>query len=141
MRAARDAPRITTFFAAAAVRRPRTMLLGAVAFALACATFGLQTPHLLGRGSNDFVAHGSQSLRAQAVVERASGLSASPQLLVLVPDPTRSRLARVAHILASEPLFPKLAPTLYSRDRRSALVAAYARAGVSEARWRGAADR
>ncbi len=104
-------------------------------------TFGLATPRLLGRASNDFVAQGSESLRAEALVERASGLSASPQLLVLVREPTSRRLTRVERIVESEPLFPKLAPPLYSRDRRAALVAAYARAGVSEARWRKAADR
>jgi uncharacterized membrane protein YdfJ with MMPL/SSD domain len=117
------------------------MLAGALAFAIVCATFGLQTPRLLGRASNDFVAQGSESLRAEALVERASGLSASPQLLVLVRDPTPRRLARVANIVETEPLFPKRAPPLFSRDRRAALVAAYARAGVSEARWRSAADR
>ena len=35
------------------------------------------TPRLLGRGSNEFVASGSESLRAEAAVEHASGLSAS----------------------------------------------------------------
>ena len=133
--------RITSLFAAAAVRAPRSMLLGALAFALVCGALGLETPRLLGRGSNDFVAQGSESLRAEGLVQGASGLSASPQLLVLVRDPTRTRLARVARVVRSEPLFPKLAPPLYSRDRGSALVAAYARAGVSEARWRSAADR
>jgi RND superfamily putative drug exporter len=132
---------ISALFAAAAVRMPRTMLLGALVFAILCAAFGLATPRLLGRASNDFVAQGSESVRAQAVVERASGLSASPQLLVLVHDPTPRRLARVERIVGSEPLFPQHAPPLYSRDRGAALVAAYARAGVSEARWRQAADR
>ena len=117
------------------------MLAGALVFAIVGATFGLQTPRLLGRASNDFVAQGSESLRAEALVEGASGLSASPQLLVLVRSPTRRRLAHVARIVGSEPLFPKQAPPLYSRDRRAALVATYARAGVSEARWRSAADR
>jgi uncharacterized membrane protein YdfJ with MMPL/SSD domain len=117
------------------------MLVAALVFAIVCAAFGLQTPRLLGRASNDFVAQGSESLRAEAIVERASGLSASPQLLVLVRSPTRARLKRVAGIVDSEPLFPKRAPTLYSRDRRAALVAAYGRAGVSEARWRSAAER
>jgi putative drug exporter of the RND superfamily len=117
------------------------MLAAALVFAIVCAALGHQTPRLLGRASNDFVAQGSESLRAEALVERASGLSASPQLLVLVRDPTPRRLSRVVRIVDSEPLFPKRAPALYSRDRRSALVAAYARAGVSEARWRSAADR
>ena len=132
---------ITATFAAAAVRAPGAMLLGALVFAILCAGFGLETPRLLGRGSNDFVAQGSESLRAEALVEHASGLSASPQLLVLVRRPTSRRLARAARIVGAEPLFPHQAPTLYSRDRRAALIVAYARAGNSEARWRSAADR
>ena len=79
---------VTSLFAEAAVRAPRAMLIGALVFAIVCAAFGLATPRLLGRASNDFVAQGSESLRAEALVERASGLSASPQLLVLVRDPT-----------------------------------------------------
>ena len=71
-----------------AVRAPRRVLAVAVAFAVVAAGFGLATPHLLGRGSNDFVAHGSQSLRAEPAVEAASGLSAAPQVLVLVRNPT-----------------------------------------------------
>ena len=51
------------------------------------------------------------------------------------------RLARVGEIVDSEPVFPRRAATLYSRDRRAALVAAYARAGISEARWRTAAQQ
>src|SRR4051812_10359579 len=117
------------------------MLLGALVFAIVCAALGLETPRLLGRASNDFVAQGSESLRAEALVEHASGLSASPQLLVLVRHPTVTRLAQVGRIVDSEPLFPKRAPALYARNRRAALVAAYARAGISEARWRSAAER
>jgi len=57
-------------------------------FAIIAAIFGLATPRLLGRGSNDFVAQGSESLRAERAVEKASGLSAAPQVLVLVRNPT-----------------------------------------------------
>ena len=117
------------------------MLVAVLVFAIVCAALGHETPRLLGRASNDFVAQGSESLRAEALVEHASGLSASPQLLVLVHDPTATRLAQVGHIVDAEPLFPKRAPALYSSDRRAALVAAYARAGISEARWRSAAER
>ena len=78
------------FFADLTVRRPRTVLAVAGALAVVAAAFGWQTPGLLGRASNDFVAKGSESLRAEAAVERASGLSAAPQLLVLVRDPNRA---------------------------------------------------
>ena len=67
-----------------AIRAPRRVLAAALAFAIIGVAFGLDTPGLLGRGSNDFVTHGSESLRAERAVEAASGLSAAPQVLVLV---------------------------------------------------------
>jgi uncharacterized membrane protein YdfJ with MMPL/SSD domain len=123
------------------IRRPRTLLAVVGGLAVVAAAFGWQAPGLLGRASNEFVAKGSQSLRAQAAVERASGLSASPQLLVLVRDPTAPRLARVGRLIRSEPLFPVVRPPLVSRDGHKAIVAAYARAGVSQREWRRASKR
>ena len=128
-------------FADLVVRRPRTVLAVAGVLAVVAAAFGWETPRLLGRASNDFVAKGSESLIAQAAVERASGLSAAPQLLVLVRDPTQERLARVVRIVRTEPVFPSLSPTLVSRDGNEAMVAAYARAGISERLWRRASER
>jgi uncharacterized membrane protein YdfJ with MMPL/SSD domain len=129
------------FFADLAVRRPRTVLAVVALLAVVAAVFGLRTPSLLGRASNDFVAKGSESLRAEAAVERASGLSATPQVLVLVQRPTEARLARVTALVRSEPVFPVTATPLYSRDRRQALVAGYAKAGISQRVWRKAAER
>jgi uncharacterized membrane protein YdfJ with MMPL/SSD domain len=123
------------------VRRPRTLLAAVAVIALIAAAFGWQTPHLLGRASNDFVAKGSESLRAQAAIERASGVSASPQLLVLVHDPTARRIARVDALIRVEPLFPVVRPPLLSRDGHEAIVAAFARAGVSQRQWRSASER
>ena len=128
-------------FADLVVRRPRTVLAVAGVLAVLAAAFGWETPRLLGRASNDFVAKGSESLRAEAAVEHASGLSAAPQVLVLVRDPTRERLAWVVRIVRTEPVFPSLSPTLFSRDGSEAIVAAYARAGVSERLWRRASER
>src|SRR5581483_7933883 len=129
-----------TFLANLAVRRPVT-LLGCVAVAaMVAGAVGFRTPHLLGRASNDFVAKGSESLRAEDAIEQASGLSAAPQLLVLVRRPTPARLARVDALIRTEPGFPRLA-TLFSRDREEAIVAAYARARVSQRAWREAAVR
>ncbi|MGZ4381530.1 MAG: MMPL family transporter [Gaiellaceae bacterium] len=124
-----------------AVRAPGRVLAAAAAFAVVAAGFGLATPHLLGRGSNDFVARGSESLRAERVVEAASGISAAPQVLVLVRRPTARRLARVVAAIRSEPAFPVIAPPLRSTDGTEALLAAYARAGVSQRVWRAAAER
>src|SRR5450830_328235 len=124
-----------------AVRAPRRVLAATLAFTIVSAVLGLQTPRLLGRGSNDFVAYGSQSLRAERGVERASGLSAAPQVLVLVREPTPRRLARVSAAIRAEPIFPAIASPLRSRDGREALLAAYARANISERVWRQSAER
>lgn len=124
-----------------AIRAPRRVLLGAAVFAVVGVVFGLGTPELLGRGSNDFVARESESIRAERAVEAASGLSAVPQVLVLVRRPTEERLARVAAAIRSEPTFPVVAPALRSLDGTAALVSAYARAGVSQRVWREAAER
>ncbi len=123
------------------VHAPRRVLAAAVVFAVIAAAFGLQTPRLLGHASNDFVAQGGESERAEAEIERNSRLSASPQLLVLVRRPTEARLARVVALVRAEPTFPAIAPTVFSRDRREAIVSAYARAGISEDAWRQAAER
>ena len=124
-----------------AIRAPRWVLAGAAAFAVVAAVFGLGTPKLLGRGSNDFVAQGSESIRAERAVEAASGVSATPQVLVLVQKPTAARLARVVATVRSEPVFPVVAAPLRSRDGSEALVAAYASAAVSQRIWRQAAQR
>ncbi|HEY7074438.1 MAG TPA: MMPL family transporter, partial [Solirubrobacteraceae bacterium] len=117
------------------------MLAVAAVFAAVAAVLGSATPRLVGRGSNDFVAAGSESLRAEHAIERASGLSAAPQVLVLVRNPTRSRLSRVAAIVGADPVFPVVAPPLRSRDGREAIVAAYARSRDSQRVWRQAAQR
>ena len=124
-----------------AVRAPRRVLVATLALTVVAAVLGLQTPRLLGRGSNDFVASGSQSLRAERGIERASGLSAAPQVLVLVRDPTPQRLAQVSAAIRAEPIFPAIALPLHSRDGREALLVAYARANVSQRLWRQAAER
>jgi len=137
-RLTRSARRLT-FFAELAVRGPRRVLAAAALLAVVAAALGRQTPHLLGRGANDFVAQGSESIAAEKTIEAASGLSAPPQLLVLIRSPSRLRLARVASIIRSEPTFPVLAAPLFSRNGSEALVAAYARASLSQRAWRQAA--
>ena len=124
-----------------AIRRPRRVLLAALVLAIVGVVLGLGTPKLLGRGSNDFVARASESIRAERAVEAASGLSAVPQVLVLARRPTSERLARVVGAIRSEPAFPVVAAPIRSRDGGSVLLAAYASAGVSQRVWRDAAVR
>ncbi|MGZ8694726.1 MAG: MMPL family transporter, partial [Gaiellaceae bacterium] len=129
------------WLASLVIRAPgRTVAIVGV-LALVAAAFGLSTPGKLGRASNEFVAEGSESLRAEAVVERASGLSPGPQVLVLVRDPSRARVARVSALIRTEPLFQAIGRPILSRDRRAAIIPAFARAGVSQRRWREAAKR
>jgi RND superfamily putative drug exporter len=123
------------------VRAPRWALAGAVVFGVAAAVLGSSTPHLLGRGSNDFSAAGSESSRAESAVERATGLSAEPELLVLVRRPTAARLAQVRAAIRREAAFPVVASVLRSPAHDEALVPAYGRAGISQAVWRSASQR
>jgi uncharacterized membrane protein YdfJ with MMPL/SSD domain len=124
-----------------AARAPWRTLAAAAAFAVVAAVFGLGTPGLLGRGSNDFVTYGSESLRAERAVEAASGISPTPQALVLVRRPTPARLARVVAAIRSEPAFPVIGATIRSKDGQEALVSGYARADLSQHVWRDAAER
>src|SRR5262249_24324385 len=85
--------------------------------------------------------YGSESLRAQRAVEAASGISATPQVLVLVRRPTAERLARVDAAIRAEPTFPVTVAPIRSKDGTEAVGAAYARAGLSQRVWRDAAER
>ena len=123
------------------MRSPRLVIAAIVVFGVTAAGFGLRTPHLLGRSSNEFVAGGSESIRAESLVEHASGVSAAPQLIVLVRPPTSLRLRRVAALIGDERMFPVVARPVLSRDRREGVVAAYARGDVSQELWRQAAQR
>ena len=107
---------------------PRRVLAMAIVFAAVAGTFGLATPGLLGGGGNDFLPQGSESVRVDDAVERASGLSSAPQVLVLVRAATPARIARAAAAIRTEPAFPVIAPVVRSRNGRDALLVAYARA-------------
>src|SRR4051794_28601024 len=126
-----------------ATLHPRRVLAVTAAFAVAAAVLGLGVPSRLGRASNDFLPGDAQSVRAENAVEAASGLSAAPQLLVLVQRPTRARLGRVAALVRTEPVFPVLAAPLFSRDRSEAVAPRIRAAGTRHKRWPrgpGAAD-
>src|SRR5829696_4307099 len=123
------------------VRAPRRVLAVALAFAVVAAAFGLETPRLLGRGSNDFIAVSSESAAVDRRIERTTGLSSSPQVLVLVRAPTPARLRQVETAIRSEPSFAVVARPVRSVNGKEALVAAYARADLPGRAWRSAAAR
>jgi RND superfamily putative drug exporter len=119
--------------AALIVRWPRRVLAAAAVFAVVAVAFGHETPKLLGRGTNDFAAAGSESSRVDAEIERATGRSAAPQVLVL----TRGPVAPVVAAIRSEPAFTQIS-VVPSTDGSRKLVVAY---GVRGAHWRDASVR
>ena len=62
-------------------------------------------------------------------------------MLVLVRHPTAQRLVRVVAAIRSEPVFPVVASSVRSKNGKEVLIAAYAKAGVSQRVWRDAAER
>jgi uncharacterized membrane protein YdfJ with MMPL/SSD domain len=128
-------------FADLIVGAPRRVLATAIVFAAVAGTFGLATPGLLGGGGDEFLPRGSESTRVDDAVERASGLSSAPQVLVLVRAATGTRIARAAAAIRAEPAFPVIAPVVRSRNGRDALLVAYARADGVGGGWGAAAAR
>ena len=90
------------------VRRRRLVLAFTVVFLLFAGAFGGPVVSLLDN-DDDFEDHGSESILARDAVERATGRSASPDLIALVrlgaPIDTpqaREKITRVAHSLRDE---------------------------------------
>jgi uncharacterized membrane protein YdfJ with MMPL/SSD domain len=113
------------------VRAPRRVLAAALLFAAVAAAFGLQTPSLLGRGGNDFAAAGSESSRVDAAIERATGRTASPRVLVLVRS--RADLAPTLAAVRADP-WRTGAGTIRSTSGRTWIVYAYGDSGGLQAR-------
>jgi uncharacterized membrane protein YdfJ with MMPL/SSD domain len=125
-------------------RRHRLVLVVAAVFVLFAAAFGGPLVTLLD-SDDDFEDHASESVLARDAVERASGRSGSPDLVVLVrlgadadsPAATQ-KIARVAGALRDPGVADVIAyrggepPELVSRDRRSTYLLATFRSGVDE---------
>ena len=87
------------------VRRRRLVLAFTVVFVLFAGAFGGPVVSLL-ENDDDFEDHGSESILARDAVERATGRSASPDLIALVrlgapvgTPQAREKIARVARSL------------------------------------------
>ena len=123
------------------VRAPRRVIAAVVACAIVAGVFGLQAPRLLGPRLERLRRSGRRE-RTRRGGDRAQlgpvGVTAGARARAR-PDAAAARAGRAA--IRSEPAFPALAPTTRSRDGRSAVVSAYARAGISENAWREAAQR
>ena len=125
-------------------RRRRPVLAFTVVFVLFAAAFGGPVVSLLD-SDDDFEDHGSESILAREAVERATGRSASPDLVALVrlgapvdAPQAREKVARVAEALDDRDVAEVVAVRdgepreLVSRDRRSTYLLATFRAGVDE---------
>jgi uncharacterized membrane protein YdfJ with MMPL/SSD domain len=125
-------------------RRRRLVLAFAVVFALFAAAYGGPVVSLLDT-DDDFEDHGSESVLARDAVERATGRSASPDMVVLVrlgapvdSPQAQEKVARVAQQLRDPDVAEVVAVRdgepreLVSRDGRSTYLLAIFRTGVDD---------
>jgi uncharacterized membrane protein YdfJ with MMPL/SSD domain len=125
-------------------RRRRLVLAFTVVFALFAAAYGGPVVSLLDT-DDDFEDHGSESVLARDAVERATGRSASPDMVVLVrlgapvdSPQAQEKVARVAQQLRDPDVAEVVAVRdgepreLVSRDGRSTYLLAIFRTGVDD---------
>ena len=125
-------------------RRRWLVLALTVVTVLAAGAYGAPVVGLLD-SDDDFEDHGSESVIARETVERVTGRSASPDMVVLVrlgapveSRPAQAKIARVASALRDPDVAQVVAvrdgqpATLVSRDRRSTYVVATFAAGTDE---------
>ena len=126
------------------VRRRRLVLAVTVVFVLFAGAFGGPVVSLLD-SDDDFEDHGSESVLARDAIERATGRSASPDLVALVrlgasidTAQARQKVARAAQALRDRDVAEVVAvrggepAELISRDRRTTYLLATFRAGSDE---------
>jgi RND superfamily putative drug exporter len=127
------------------IHRRRWLVLAlTVATVLAAGAYGGPVVGLLD-SDDDFEDHGSESVIARETVERVTGRSASPDMVVLVrlgapveSRPAQAKIARVASALRDPDVAQVVAvrdgrpATLVSRDRRSTYLVATFAAGTDE---------
>jgi uncharacterized membrane protein YdfJ with MMPL/SSD domain len=119
------------------IRRPRRVLLAAFVAFVVAAVLGGPVAGLLD-SANGFDDPGSSSVAARKTIERASGLGASPGVIVLVDTPRgatgaegRERIAAVRRVLATDPGIGAGRGVL-AADGRSALVTATLKANADD---------
>ena len=127
-----------SMLASLAIRRPRQMLLLALAVFLISAAFGATAIGLL-NARNPFSDPSSASARAEQAIENATGLEASPGVLALVSAPPGTpAVSSVARAIAAVPGVAAVTapaagrgPGLVSIDGRASLVVVTLRAAPS----------
>jgi RND superfamily putative drug exporter len=119
-------------------RRPRRVLLAALAFVAVCGAFGGPVAAKLSTANSNFEDRSSESVRARELLTHAAGVSPDVGVIVLVRLPgdlrapaSRAKVERVAHVLASDPAVGQVVDAygrggtaLVSRDGRATYIAA-----------------
>jgi len=130
------------------------VIVGALGAAGVAAAFGAPVTGVLTGGNPDFVTPGSESVRADEAIERATGTVADGGVLALVrlsapiDDPAATtEVDRVASAMSGDPAFARVLtypatgdPSLLSRDGRHTLVVGQLRAGADD-QFQRAVDR
>ena len=96
--ARRGVPPMMRLLGELAVRAPRRVLGVAAAFAVVAAASASRRRTCSGAARTTSSRREARACGPSAAVEAASGLSAAPQVLVLVREPTARRLARVVAV-------------------------------------------
>jgi uncharacterized membrane protein YdfJ with MMPL/SSD domain len=110
--------------------RRRLVLAAAVLFVAVAGVVGGPVAGLLDAGADDFDDPGAEAVLASEDVARATGASASPNLIALVRGP--EKLPRVATVLRAERDLARVVTGAVSRDGRAAYVLCWTRAGADE---------
>jgi uncharacterized membrane protein YdfJ with MMPL/SSD domain len=113
---------IPSRYAELVARRPRAILLAALAAFVVAAAFGSSTPQHLSSSDSEFQDPGSESFRTLDLLSRTSGIVPGPSILV-VGSPGQA--ARAAAALRREPTIAAVQPrAAASADGRFVLVTA-----------------
>src|SRR3954454_25234076 len=103
-------------------RQPKRVVAAAVALAILAGVFGFGVASRLGPYGADDPA--TDSVKTSNALERATGLTTSDSVVVLVRSPSRARIAAVTAKLRGDPGIGAVTPPTPSRDGRAAYVVA-----------------
>src|SRR5438132_3967073 len=114
-------------------RRPRRVLTLVLVFAVVAGVIGGPVPGKLVDSTTSFQDPSSQSVHARRLLERSTGRSDAPDVVLLVRNATPARIAAARALLKRDRDVAAISPAFRSRDGRSAFVAATFFAGEADA--------
>jgi RND superfamily putative drug exporter len=103
-------------------RQPKRVVAAAVALAVVAGIFGFGVAGRLGPYAADDPA--TDSVKTSNALERATGLTTSDSIVVLVRSPSRARIGSVTAVLHRDPGIGAVTPPTRSRDGGAAYVVA-----------------